>query len=425
VKLKIGTTEATAASLIITSATFETNYAGVLTVLNGSLSPNATPAAQAFSLAGTHSVSSDATGAVSSDYRLVYAGEKTSVKVKLSGTITGTLGTATFNNLTPTFTGALVPGNSYVLRVRIGKGLAWAGSNVYWEENLFPDRPEGQRGGLTFVPHGDRTREMYQGVFFRFGSLVGIDPSQYNGSIHWSPSGNAFYVPHYDPDDEQSSWWEEEDDVSKKDWTDSNPPTLNTPIPSSYYGDNIDYFASYSDYENQLGDICRYLSATGAAPAGYRMPTASELLMGDNSISDLSPYVGVSFGHWSSSGTIGKWTRIGNLTTDPGASTNPAGTYVVSDGAEYDGYVRFPAAGIRVYQNYTNSSGERPSDGRLEDVGTWGYYQSSSIQDNDGGDVPAPWAGGEMQFGKSVIYRIFVGGSDPTQGYSVRCLLDP
>jgi hypothetical protein len=345
------------------SASFETNHSGTLTVADGSLS-NTPTTAQAFSLTGDQ-VSTSAF--IESEYRMVYAASQTSVRVKIGGTIGDQNLSTSFSDVMATFTGPLAANESYVLRLRIRKGPAWAGSNVYWDQSL-----NGGAGSLTFAPYTDRSKEMYQGVFFQWGSLVGVDPStnpNNSGGKPWnnSPSGNVLYTPSYDAVTPANSTWTKETGKDLGSWYVSTVGTG---------ARNTDFFASYStaNYSSKLGDICRYLSetdeGTGVVKGKYRMPTLFELVKGDNSGSITS---GVDYGNFSSSGVIGKWKRVGDDTDWVQVyTTNPDGTYALPNGVAYEGYATFPAGGERATVNHMSIPGD------IMDIGTFCHYWSCS-----------------------------------------------
>jgi hypothetical protein len=328
VRLRVSTSEATAASLSNVSATFETNHAGVFTVSTGKFSSSTATTAQALTLSGTHSISS--TASAYSNYRLVHTAEQPSVAVKISGKI----GTKTFSNRTLTFVGALAATKSYVLRIRLWKDPLWAGSNIYWDGSK-----------LTFAPYGDTSKRLYQGVYFLWGSLVGIRP--WCGS---KTQGNVVYVPTYVASNASTSTWDDDEpDVFGYASSYDDLPSLYGTTTSD--GPNVDYFAASStaDYANKKGDICRYLSATGAAPASYRMPTLYELVKGDNSGSITS---GSDYGSWSSN-QIGKWLKSNSNWASAFAPSQdaPAGTYPISVGATYNNLAFFPASYGFIYES--------------------------------------------------------------------------
>jgi hypothetical protein len=296
--------------------------------------------------------------AVETDLRLVCTNGSSITTVTIGSITVGSGAGRTYTNLTVKFNKQLEPNKSYILRVDIRKGVAWAGSNVYWDGSQ-----------LTFKPHGYVGEENnYQGVFFRWGSLVGIDPS-YNNMIIWNSSNNTFYVPSYTSPSDHS--WA----TSHFIWNNANIPSLYETDIQNNTGVSVDYFAyNTPDYTNKKGDICRYLSHIDAVSGEYRMPTLNELQYGNSDSSN--PTISYSSGNWTSSTPLvnGYWTRIG--TTSPtnnwadisSTSTNAEGKYTgLVSGGNYSGYATFPASGYRTGVN-----------GELYEVGSSGYYWSSS-----------------------------------------------
>jgi hypothetical protein len=147
----------------------------------------------------------------------------------------------------------LSAGVSYTIYVRLRTPI-WARSNVYWDDTTDPSKPT-----LTFVPAGsDKSKEGWQGVFFKWGSLEGMDPAGSFSSASpvyeqdCSGGWKIIYYPGADYDSFHSvPYWR-----------------------SDIYGDVLN--SSY--YESHLGDICVYLSTETHGVAGnYRLPIAEEV----------------------------------------------------------------------------------------------------------------------------------------------------
>ncbi|MDR1526224.1 MAG: fimbrillin family protein [Dysgonamonadaceae bacterium] len=282
-----------------------------------------------------------------------------------SPTTTVTIGSITINSntytdLTANFNKELEPNKSYILRVDIRRSVAWAGSNVYWDGTK-----------LTFKPYGYVGEENnYQGLFFKWGSLVGTSPIA--GS--WD-EGTAHYHPNYDASTSTNSW-----SISYGGSYDAIP-YISADIASEDRGRNKDYFGILIDrddldlsstkalYAEGKGDICRYLSHIGAVSGNYRMPTMNEFQYGNNDSSN--PAVSYSSANWTNAAPIidGYWSRIG--TTSPNewiaitTPTDPTGQYAgLVSGANYKGCAIFPASGY----NYGDVGG----------IGYVGAYSSSS-----------------------------------------------
>jgi hypothetical protein len=154
---------------------------------------------------------------------------------------------------------------SYTLTISMGHSLSgrWATSNVYWDG----DRLTFDAAGTPKMPN-----VMYSGVFFRWGSLVGISASE-----AWD-SNITLYVPTYGG----------ESTPEASSWTEGNPTSLGGDI--SYLESNVNdqsrailYEESTpANYGSKLGDICKYIGDTGAGPKGYRMPTGNEFAVSNN-----------------------------------------------------------------------------------------------------------------------------------------------
>jgi hypothetical protein len=316
---------------------------------------------------------------------IVYTGEE-NPRLSISVTVNGT---NTFPRVSVSYRQPLTAGNSYTLRINVIQGLAWSASNIYWEENLFPDRPAGQQGGLTFKEYGDpceNGEDMYQGVFFRWGSLTGVDPSPGSVVIEsgstWdtdATTGNVLYVPVYDSDSPENSTWAVSTGGAWK------IERMGATVIPSYDGPDIDFFGTRDP--PFFYDICRYLSVTGAVSGSYRMPTVNELLSSN----------------WHIMG--GSWPALPLGITTP---TDPTGKYTsLTTGGNYRGYVNFPAAGYRAGNS---------SNAVVREIGHSGRYWSSSGYSGQvyarhifivSSDVGAP-----------------SGGTDRATAFSVRCLLD-
>jgi uncharacterized protein (TIGR02145 family) len=256
----------------------------------------------------------------------------------------------------------LAAGGSYTIRL---KPLRFAGSNIYWDDSdLDPVNHK-----LTFDEHGSNTNTKYQGVFFKWGSLIGVSPRyDYNSS---SGGGTVLYRPtNTDAGVGSPRTW---DKTSGSTWGSywSNIP--------SYAGENVSSFGEdkhtllYSPkFGEYKGDICNYIDS------GYRMPTLDEL-----------EALGTP-----SSGSTGSVTN-----TDSSGKHVFASSYSTFAG----GYV-LPASGSRNYSN-----------GELSNtVGNRGYY----------------WSGSAYSSGSSAYYLEVSGITSKTfntsrdYGMSVRCVLN-
>jgi hypothetical protein len=93
-------------------------------------------------------------------------GEGISLILPANAAYMGSVGYRPSSQKTVTFSGLyyLAPGNSYTLRVRM-RVPKWAGSNIYWNGSA-----------MVFDLNGTTTHESYQGLFFKYRSLVGTSP---------------------------------------------------------------------------------------------------------------------------------------------------------------------------------------------------------------------------------------------------------
>ncbi|GHT29703.1 hypothetical protein AGMMS49574_07190 [Bacteroidia bacterium] len=128
--------------------------------------------------------------------------------------------------------------------------LLWAGSNIYYDGT-----------NLTFDADSIHINEKYQGVFFKWGSLVGMGIDGVNGDP-WA-NGSAVTYPYAGGPVVNT-------DIA-------NIPLIVPTVPVSNDPDGK-YLLEHHDSLNFKGDICLYLTEKGYAPAGnWRMPTSNEL----------------------------------------------------------------------------------------------------------------------------------------------------
>jgi hypothetical protein len=208
-----------------------------------------------------------------SSYRTVTPVTPAPTTVKV-GSLKVSTSSTTFSNRTVSFNSTLNAGTSYTLVVDVKK-LVWARSNIYWDGSK-----------MTFVPAGtDNSKEGYQGLFFKFGSLVGISPRKWvdNSTLVYE-AGNS------------------------------------TPTTASWY--DILYWDDLGVVGNPntstlKGDICKYINSA------YRLPQSGEF------------------------DTAGNWVYSGGFISNNSPEGNADGTSVISAYAENTlmGNIRFPAAG--------------------------------------------------------------------------------
>jgi hypothetical protein len=240
----------------------------------------------------------------------------------------------------------------------------WAGSNIYWDNT-------NQR--LTFDEA--TTHQNYQGVLFKWGSLVGLDPATVSSWPNSSANTNRVYIPDYDSATPTNSTW-------------TNPTAYAAgyaawdaiPYADANYVGNINASNRAILYEittpanvaNRRGDICRYLTETGAAPGlltgtRWRMPTKGEFGTSGN-------YSGWTSGSVSGLNSAGTGTITSGRTKtggNPSGSINPF----------------FPAVGTR-YAGTLDNVGIGPFPWSSSPSGSstaWGpdFGSSLSLDSND------------------------------------------
>jgi hypothetical protein len=225
---------------------------------------------------------------------------------------------APFTGLSSRFTvspySPLQAGRSYALVVEL-KENPWAHSNIYWTD--------ADEGKLTFdkkktnPSHAD-----YQGVFFKWGSLVGVSP------VGDSGSDVALYIPN-----SGAGSWDKTKTLASMDtpWGDMDLPYVTN---SGITGDENYLYELSSDpatYAAYKGDICRYLGGDT-----WQMPNQDVFLYG--LVQPNIDYTLLGF-------ISGLPFTAGNVPTDPSGQ----GSIGSTAGATYTafGYVFLPASGYR------------------------------------------------------------------------------
>jgi hypothetical protein len=258
-----------------------------------------------------------------------------------------------------TFATTLGAGYTYTITVRF-RSTIWAESNIYWNGTAmkFDTTDEGNQG--------------IQGLYFKWGSLIGISPT---------PVGNFDNnTPVYKAGQSTPSHYANWDDI---------------PYMSDLYVVNIDGY----DLPSLTGDICTYINNT------WRMPKVGEF--GTTFTTWAANQEG-----WEKGGTFGtSATLYDNLEAD--------GTTVIINGASpYDrGYAKNISMGVIL----PASGGRQVSDHSVVNVGTIGnyWYCEAALGIFGGTGVPYPYV---LVFGDTDI------GIDPNgngQGYyacPVRCV---
>jgi hypothetical protein len=284
------------------------------------------------------------------------------------------------NAATATFIAELKAGYSYRLLVRLRTPI-FARSNIYWEWTTDKDHPE-DGGKLTFVSaaddpaQNDDTNAGYQGVFFKWGSLVGISPvGNFSGSTD-------IYVPVIEDPLTVSTW--DPTTATARGWTSwgytiANPTDIPYMDPDRGSGttgrDNtwlIDEERNVLDtIKGFRGDICQYLGKTQTALDGYRLPTSNEFGLSNNTYEWIS-------GGTSSDGWVRASSFLLQSTSDVDGTANIIGSFSpptqsFGKNTSMDGVI-FPASGYL-------------DKGSLSLVGYYGYYWSGSAYSTESGHL--------------------------------------
>jgi hypothetical protein len=238
----------------------------------------------------------------------------------------------------------------------------------------------------------DAGHQGYQGVFFRWGSLVGVSPARANASVVYSDN-TPVYIPAYNAADKLASTWNRRSGSSGASanlystWTpttaDVAAPATDIPyLDGSYnaepYGIDNTYVMDAARnttamYDSLRGDICQYLGKTQSALYGYRLPIQNEMVRGRQEWNTTTPTADGwikgdgSFVNRPAAGYAdGRADLLSNqlgTVYNPAQPTNGAGVKLGAAINQVLG-VMFPAGGIRA------------SD--LTFIGSVGYYWSCS-----------------------------------------------
>ncbi|MDR1883895.1 MAG: hypothetical protein LBR26_14100, partial [Prevotella sp.] len=270
----------------------------------------------------------------------------------------------------------------------------WAGSNIYW---VSTNETTGD-GYLTFADMDDpqlATKERYQGVFFKWGSLVGVDPSQSytigseskGATNSWTGDCRVF-VPTWNPlDPSASSWKSSKASASIPVYTAwGNIPWANgqtnenktafayltmdagaSAVENTPDGGHVPVEGKSIANQKMIGDICRYLTQTGDAPGTatgtrWRMPTIAEFAV-PTGIANDTDYVPTANG-WGDNNA---------------QATSPYGLIAPPDGRRKNYSHVSPATLLpAALRPFFSASGVREPDGKLVKVGYDGDRWSSS-----------------------------------------------
>jgi hypothetical protein len=286
---------------------------------------------------------------------------------------------------------ALSGGVSYTITMRLRTPI-FARSNIYWDATA-------QK--LTFEPAADNPAQNddakagYQGVFFRFGSLVGISPvGNFSGTTD-------IYVPIVNENLSTSTWKATTGNAMAANNTDFPTVSSNWTTWKSVHNDAPDTDIPYMDpryakvaetahgrgntyviddalnrdttYQGFRGDICQYLTTkTHAVSGDYRLPTSYEFGLSDSSYD------------WSSGGTSPDgWQKgTGSFSTNKSAgyADGTADLLDATPGANGGGIIYGSCINRTMDDVIFPASGcINDSNGELALVGFFANYWSASV----------------------------------------------
>jgi hypothetical protein len=263
---------------------------------------------------------------------------------------------------------AFASGTSYDLRLKI-RLPRWAGSNIYW------DTGEEQ---LTFDLEGQTQNQNFQGVFFRWGSLVGISPARVGASNNFTNSV-LLYVPNYNAGDKEQSTWTFSTPTPYSAWNSfSEGYVANDTVEIPYMDGRAEFSGALfgrtstfvidaerntpAVYAGLRGDICQYLGKTIPSLNGYRLPTSLE----------FGTTNGGSWGNRQDG-----WEKEDDYTHVTNTSLgNPEGTSPLLNIYGKSGHAKNTHTGDVIFPISGNRSAEK---GALSNVGNLGRYATGSI----------------------------------------------
>jgi hypothetical protein len=272
---------------------------------------------------------------------------------------------------------SLEPGKRYLLRLRVREPM-FASSNIYWDGSK-----------LTFDEYmpDPFTQNKYQGVYFKFGSLVGISPIG-------SATDAIVYIPTYNSVTPSLSTWDGSSDISNS--------TFGTYDAISYvshgtlsersnrYVSNL----SVDTFTVRRGDICRYLELIGAAPGRPATPAGLHWSL------PTSAEFGPTNAAWADAAG---WTRTASWTGSTSTDDPSGRSEVISWGGLFG-----------ATSNLFPASGSRLTGGALSGVGNLCYYWSGSVYTTaDNGRI--------LGFNSSNVYPDY--NYLRQGGFAVRCVL--
>jgi hypothetical protein len=294
----------------------------------------------------------------------------------------------------------------------------WAASNIYFDSASDNDSND-NTGVLTFAESGT-DKEGYQGVYFKWGSLIGVDavfgafgsasylfvPNLADGTYSRvavsALDGNELYIigQNWDKSDMDALW----NSIAYADVNVIDDSETNNRSDARLTTDQ-DWTTLAGDYTDYTGDICKFLSRSSSRAAtglteDWILPTSNNfgpVPTGNQYDADDSVYGKYNVGE----------TTAGDVNGVGGNLFGVKLSYVLNDAP-----VGFPASGARAMFLLSSPPDVFSDLGYLFLVGGYGHYWSSSVSD-----------------GTNAYYLIFSSGYvlpansfDRTNGRSVRCV---
>ncbi|MDR0939255.1 MAG: hypothetical protein LBN29_07880 [Mediterranea sp.] len=281
-------------------------------------------------------------------------------------TINNPSGNVTYQDQEITLTGPdnFVNGKEYTVNSRITKRLTWATSNIYWDGTKLTFDADAVNGGGVVagrVPSATTdSSPYYQGVYFKWGSLVGIAPvgpvtNPSAGYISIFDDRTHVYLPTTNEAGYNSSY--EDGHIESGLFTDiPAPPFSVLPAYGSFTGRTMKDAGTGIWY----GDICAYIT-NGI----WHMPTSKEVFGGSSDTDFLSPTVPTGEGWWEPNPT--GWT----LVSPPDDATSWAGRFVftltnnvLKHKNKWGQTVTFVPAGVRTTAGVTHAENQEYTAGQ-------------------------------------------------------------
>lgn len=234
-----------------------------------------------------------------------------------------TLDGSSYTNKSIIFQKSFAAGYTYTLKANI-KVPIFAYSNIYCEASGSVDRLIFDTNPTQNTPNVLDTR-FHEGVFFKWGSLIGLQPCANSTSPYTSWNAKSYiFVPTYNASSPTNSTWTKTatgtgTDPYAKYATWANIPYVSTTATGNRNGNYLYDYSSASTYTSYTGDICRYLSEIGAVTGKWRLPNSVEF--------------GTLSGTW---GTNTSWNKTGTWNTTSNAyssysTDNRLGKYNVTN----------------------------------------------------------------------------------------------